>query len=152
MATVVAKLWNIVRPAAPVLRSYFGQKDAQQLTVLRRLATDLDIDVDVRAVPIVRSPEGLALSSRNTRLDAAGLEHALVLSRALRSWPTPRRPVNPSTSRPRAGWSRTSRASSWTTSWWWTGTPSPSSVRSCCASRCAARPSPSWPRTCRPSG
>lgn len=85
VATVVAKLWNIVRPAAPVLRSYFGQKDAQQLTVLRRLATDLDIDVDVRAVPIVRSPEGLALSSRNTRLDAAGLEHALVLSRALRS-------------------------------------------------------------------
>ena len=85
VATVVAKLWNIVRPAVPALRSYFGQKDAQQLTVLRRLATDLDIDVDVRAVPIVRSPEGLALSSRNTRLDAAGLEHALVLSRALRS-------------------------------------------------------------------
>ena len=84
VVTVVAKLWNIVRPAVPALRSYFGQKDAQQLAILRRLAHDLDVDVDVRAVPIVRSPEGLALSSRNTRLDAAGLEHALVLSRALR--------------------------------------------------------------------
>ena len=85
VVTVVAKLWNIVRPAVPALRSYFGQKDAQQLAILRRLAHDLDVDVDVRAVPIVRSPEGLALSSRNTRLDADGLEHALVLSRALRS-------------------------------------------------------------------
>ncbi|CAM3665384.1 pantoate--beta-alanine ligase [Micrococcus flavus] len=84
VVTVVAKLWNIVRPAVPALRSYFGQKDAQQLAILRRLAHDLDVDVDVRAVPIVRSPEGLALSSRNTRLDAAGLGHALVLSRALR--------------------------------------------------------------------
>ncbi|WP_414601892.1 pantoate--beta-alanine ligase [Micrococcus sp.] len=84
VATVVAKLWNIVGPAAPVLRSYFGQKDAQQVAVLRRVARDLDVAVDVRSVPIVRSPEGLALSSRNTRLDAEGLERALVLSRALR--------------------------------------------------------------------
>ncbi|MCR8676084.1 pantoate--beta-alanine ligase [Micrococcus sp. HG099] len=84
VCTVVAKLWNLSMPPAPaVLRSYFGQKDAQQLAVLRRLAHDLDVAVDVRAVPIVRSPEGLALSSRNTRLDEAGLHAALVLNRAL---------------------------------------------------------------------
>lgn len=84
VCTVVAKLWNLALPPhGAVLRSYFGQKDAQQLAVLRRLARDLDVPVDVRAVPIVRSQEGLALSSRNTRLDEAGLHAALVLNRAL---------------------------------------------------------------------
>ncbi|MDO5633902.1 MAG: pantoate--beta-alanine ligase [Micrococcus sp.] len=85
VCTVVAKLWNLALPPAPaVLRSYFGQKDAQQLSVLRRLAHDLDVPVEVRAVEIVRSPEGLALSSRNTRLSEQGLQDALVLHRALR--------------------------------------------------------------------
>jgi pantoate--beta-alanine ligase len=91
VCTVVAKLWNLAlggigQSTAPArLRSYFGQKDAQQLAILRRLAHDLDESVEVRPVEIVRSPEGLALSSRNTRLDGAGLQKALVLSRALRS-------------------------------------------------------------------
>lgn len=91
VVTVVAKLWNLaigglVQAGSPArLRSYFGQKDAQQLAILRRLAHDLDVPVEVRPVEIVRSPQGLALSSRNTRLDEAGLERALVLSRALRT-------------------------------------------------------------------
>ncbi len=84
VCTVVAKLWNIAGPPAPArLRSYFGQKDAQQLAVLRRLQADLDMDLEVRAVPLVRSPEGLALSSRNTRLNPESLQAALVLHRAL---------------------------------------------------------------------
>ena len=84
VCTVVAKLWNITAPPAPArLRSYFGQKDAQQLAVLRRLQVDLDVPVEIRPVPLVRSPEGLALSSRNTRLSPESLEAALVLHRAL---------------------------------------------------------------------
>lgn len=84
VCTVVAKLWNITAPPAPArLRSYFGQKDAQQLAVLRRLQADLDIAVEIRPVSLVRSPEGLALSSRNTRLSPESLEAALVLHRAL---------------------------------------------------------------------
>lgn len=87
VCTVVTKLWNLAAAgtAGAPLRSYFGQKDAQQVSVLRRLAADLDLPVEVRAVPIVRSPEGLALSSRNSRLDEAGRQSALVLHRALRS-------------------------------------------------------------------
>ena len=86
VCTVVAKLWNLARPPrGGVLRSYFGQKDAQQVAVLRRLAHDLDVPVEVRAVPIVRSAEGLALSSRNARLSDEERVSALVLSRALRS-------------------------------------------------------------------
>ncbi|MEV4902018.1 pantoate--beta-alanine ligase [Citricoccus sp. NPDC055426] len=84
VCTVVAKLWNITAPPAPArLRSYFGQKDAQQLAVLRRLQADLDIAVEIRPVALVRSPEGLALSSRNTRLSPDSLAAALVLHRAL---------------------------------------------------------------------
>lgn len=84
VCTVVAKLWNITMPPAPGrLRSYFGQKDAQQLAVLRRLQADLDIAVEIRPVELVRSPEGLALSSRNTRLSPDSLAAALVLHRAL---------------------------------------------------------------------
>ena len=89
VCTVVVKLWSLALPvgaSAPArLRSYFGQKDAQQLAILRRTAQDLDLPVEIRPVPLVRSPEGLALSSRNTRLDPAGLEAALALSRALQS-------------------------------------------------------------------
>lgn len=86
VCTVVAKLWHAAMPPAPArLRSYFGQKDAQQLAVLRRMRADLDFDLEIRPVPLVRSPEGLALSSRNTRLSPGGLEAALVLHRALES-------------------------------------------------------------------
>lgn len=89
VCTVVVKLWSLALPVgapAPArLRSYFGQKDAQQLAILRRTAQDLDLPVEIRPVVLVRSPEGLALSSRNTRLDSAGLDAALVLSRALQS-------------------------------------------------------------------
>ena len=84
VCTVVAKLWHAALPPAPArLRSYFGQKDAQQLAVLRRMRADLDFDLEIRAVPLVRSPEGLALSSRNTRLSPEALEAALVLYRSL---------------------------------------------------------------------
>jgi pantoate--beta-alanine ligase len=74
VATVCLKLFNIVRPQ----RAYFGQKDAQQLAVLRRLVKDLDLDVTVIAVPTVRDADGLALSSRNARLSPAEREPALV--------------------------------------------------------------------------
>lgn len=84
VCTVVAKLWHAALPPAPArLLSYFGQKDAQQLAVLRRMRADLDFDLQVRAVPLVRSQEGLALSSRNTRLSPEALEAALVLYRSL---------------------------------------------------------------------
>lgn len=84
VCTVVAKLWNILLPPAPaVLRSYFGQKDAQQLAIVTRMAQDLNLDVEIRAVELVRAPSGLALSSRNVRLDDHGMEKALGLSQAL---------------------------------------------------------------------
>ncbi len=84
VCTVVAKLWNILLPPAPaVFRSYFGQKDAQQLAIVTRMAQDLNIDVDIRPVKLVRAPSGLALSSRNVRLDDHGMEKALGLSQAL---------------------------------------------------------------------
>ena len=80
VATVVAKLFTIVRPD----RSYFGQKDGQQLLVVRRLAVDLNLCTEVVAVPTVREPDGLALSSRNAYLSEQEREAALVLSRTLR--------------------------------------------------------------------
>jgi pantoate--beta-alanine ligase len=79
VATVVCKLFNIVRPDV----AYFGQKDAQQLLVVRRMVRDLDMPVQVRAVPTVREPDGLALSSRNVYLSADERHQALCLSRAL---------------------------------------------------------------------
>ena len=79
VATVCLKLFNIVRPQ----RAYFGQKDAQQVEVLRRLVRDLDLELELRVVPTVRDPDGLALSSRNARLTAAERRRALALRRAL---------------------------------------------------------------------
>jgi pantoate--beta-alanine ligase len=81
VATVVTKLFNMVGPDV----AYFGQKDAQQLVVIRRLVRDLDIPVDVVAVPTVREPDGLALSSRNVHLQGDDRERARALSRALRA-------------------------------------------------------------------
>lgn len=80
VATVVCKLLSIVRPDC----AYFGQKDAQQLLVIRRMAADLNLPGAVVAVPTVREPDGLALSSRNVYLTAEQRRQALALSRALR--------------------------------------------------------------------
>jgi len=79
--TVVAKLFHLTRPDL----AYFGQKDAQQLLLITRMVRDLDLDVTVVAVPTVREPDGLALSSRNTYLGPEDRVHALALSRALRA-------------------------------------------------------------------
>jgi pantoate--beta-alanine ligase len=79
VCTVVAKLFNIVAPDV----AYFGQKDAQQVAVLKRMTTDLDVPVRIEVVPTVREPDGLALSSRNVLLDTHDRERALALSRAL---------------------------------------------------------------------
>jgi pantoate--beta-alanine ligase len=79
VATVCLKLFNIVRPDV----AFFGQKDAQQVAVLRRMIRDLDVGVHLRVLPTVRDPDGLALSSRNAHLSPAERERALVLPRAL---------------------------------------------------------------------
>ncbi|ALE04281.1 pantoate--beta-alanine ligase (plasmid) [Arthrobacter sp. ERGS1:01] len=92
--TVVAKLLHVGRPETglaapdaagrPAYRAYFGQKDAQQLALVRRMVADLNFPVDIVGVPTVRDDDGLALSSRNRFLSAEQRESALVLSRALR--------------------------------------------------------------------
>ena len=79
--TVVLKLLHLTRPAIAV----FGQKDAQQLTLVRRMVTDLDLDVVIEPVPTVRDADGLATSSRNRYLSAADRAVALTLPRALRA-------------------------------------------------------------------
>jgi pantoate--beta-alanine ligase len=79
VATVCLKLFNIVRPQL----AYFGQKDAQQVAVLRRMLADLDLELELRTVPTVRADDGLALSSRNVRLSPDERERATALYRAL---------------------------------------------------------------------
>jgi len=79
VCTVVCKLLNIVGPDS----AYFGQKDAQQVAVVKRMVRDLDMPSKIEVMPTVREPDGLALSSRNVRLDETNRARALALSRSL---------------------------------------------------------------------
>lgn len=84
VATVVAKLIHLTQPAGGLpFRAYFGQKDAQQVAVIKRMVADLNFPVEIRPVPIIRAADGLAESSRNQRLSAQDRENALILSRVL---------------------------------------------------------------------
>lgn len=79
VALVVSKLFNIVKPH----RAYFGQKDFQQLKIVTQLARELLFDLEIKSIPIVREPDGLAMSSRNLRLNAHERKTALVLHECL---------------------------------------------------------------------
>ncbi len=79
ISTVVAKLFNVVEPD----RAYFGQKDAQQCAIIKRMVRDLEFDIDIIEMPIIREADGLAMSSRNRYLSEGDRQRALNLSRAL---------------------------------------------------------------------
>ncbi len=79
VATVVAKLFNIVQPS----RAYFGQKDAQQVVVIKRMVADLNMGIEIVVVPTVRESDGLAMSSRNIYLNPRERQSATVLCKAL---------------------------------------------------------------------
>lgn len=81
VATVVAKLFNVFQPT----RAYFGQKDAQQVAVLRRMVRDLNFNLELVVCPTVREPDGLAMSSRNVRLSDEARRQAASLYRALQT-------------------------------------------------------------------
>ncbi len=81
VATICLKLFTIVRPDV----AFFGQKDAQQVAVIRQLVTDFDLDLMIIALPTVRDPDGLALSSRNARLSPGERQRALAIPRALQA-------------------------------------------------------------------
>jgi pantoate--beta-alanine ligase len=79
VTTVVAKLFNIIQPA----RAYFGQKDAQQLIVIKKMVADLNMNLEIVTVPTLREPDGLAMSSRNIYLNSEQRQAATVLYQAL---------------------------------------------------------------------
>ena len=81
VATVVAKLFNIVQPT----RAYFGQKDAQQVVVIKKMVADLNLGIDIVVVPTIREEDGLAMSSRNIHLSPGERQAATILFRALTS-------------------------------------------------------------------
>jgi pantoate--beta-alanine ligase len=81
VTTVVSKLFHIIEPD----KAFFGQKDAAQVAIIKRMVRDLDLPVEIVVGPIVREPDGLALSSRNAYLNVTRRQQALVLSRALRA-------------------------------------------------------------------
>lgn len=79
VCTVVGKLFNVVKPD----KAYFGQKDAQQLAIIKRMVRDLNFDLEIVSCPIIREPDGLAKSSRNTYLSADERKAALILSKSI---------------------------------------------------------------------
>src|SRR5262249_23501541 len=97
VATVVLKLFNIVQPH----RAYFGEKDMQQLAVIRRMVSDLNVPVTIIGVPTVREPDGLALSSRNKYLNVDERKAAPLLYRALQEAAAGRREGERDTARAR---------------------------------------------------